>query len=388
MNAQPLKAYIDVAALEHNCRVLRSMIPPGCRLSVAAKANGYGHGIGLALPAFEAAGVSMLLTATIQEACELRLLGWARPILVLGSELSLYGPSERREIAEWLVRHDVRVTLTREEDIPALAAAARLAQQPARVHLKFDTGMSRMGVAEAAGLGLVARLAGDPLVQLEGVYTHFATADEYDKTFANEQLERFRRLLAELRTRRIAVPLIHAANSAALIDLPESHFDLVRPGIAVYGYQPSSEMHHQPDLRPAMKLVSRLTLVKRLPAGSAVGYGGTFRTERDTLTGIVPIGYADGYDRRFSNRAKMLIAGRAVPVIGRVSMDQTIVDLTDFERTGGEPQPGTEVVVIDNRRASPNSVEALAALLQTVPNEIVTRIGPRVQRIATGPDLA
>lgn len=375
-----LFAEIESAAIEHNCRVLRSFAPPGCQMCAAVKANAYGHGIDVVLPALERAGVDMLGVATIREAMELRALGWSLPILLFGAELNNYAGSQKQEPARWLVDNGIRVTATSREDIDELAAAARHVGKPAVLHLKLDSGMSRMGVHEQQLIDLIEAVRANGTLEVEGLYTHFATADD-DKVFARQQLRRFLTFVDRVRVGGLRIPVIHAANSAATIDLPESHLDMIRPGISVYGYHTSPSMTHKPDLRPAMRVITSLRLIKPIPAGSYVGYGCTFQAPRDLLVGLVPIGYADGYSRRLSNTGRMIVAGRAVPVIGRVSMDQTVVDLTAVKDEGLTVSVGQEVIVIDNDRNSPNSVESLACELGTIPYEIVTLLGRRIIRV-------
>jgi alanine racemase len=381
MNFDYLHARIDQSALAHNCRLLRERAN-GTKLCVAVKANAYGHDIKIVLPVMREIGADMLAIASIEEARELRNLGWDKPILLLGSELSVYPADRKREVAQWLVENEIRVTATRREDMKFMAEAAETLNKTAYIHLFFDSGISRMGLAEPELCELVDFIRSLPQLKIEGLYTHFATADEADKTFAYEQLARFTAVCEKLKKAGVNIPIIHAANSAASVDLPEAHFDMIRPGISVYGYHASGDMHNKPDLRPALKLVSYLTLVKKVPAGSFVGYGRTFQTTRETTIGLVPIGYADGYDRNLSNRGKMIVAGTVVPVIGRISMDQTIIDLTDLTAQGLAPQPGDEVVIYDNHRESPNSIENTAELLGTIPYCLTTALSHRVKRIA------
>ncbi|NQT93689.1 MAG: alanine racemase [Lentisphaerae bacterium] len=376
-----LFARIDASAITHNCRVLRTLTPSGCRMCVAIKSNAYGHGVAAVLPALRAADVEMLCVASVDEARELVDFEWDRPILLLGSELSAYRGGEKEQIARWLVQHEVRVTAMRGEDVEILLAAADSLQKQAIVHFMFDSGMCRMGLTREDLLTLLLRFGSEDRLHVEGLYTHLATADAADKAFAHRQLHAFTALIAELKSKGINVPLLHCANSGAAIDIPESHFDMIRPGISVYGYHSGEHMHHKPDIRPAMQVVSALTLVKRIPGGSLVGYGSTYTAEKDMTIGIVPIGYADGYDRRLSNTGKMCVEGRTVPVIGRVSMDQTIVDLTPLVSNGVAVAPGHEVIVIDNARERANSVESLARLLDTIPYEIVTRLTSRIKRV-------
>lgn len=381
VESRNLLARIDAGAIAHNCRLLRGLVPAGCRMCVAVKSNAYGHGVETVLPGLRAADVEMLCVATIDEARELVDLEWQGGILLLGSELSVYEGAVQGEIARWLVENKVRVTAASASDIRALAAAAKAVDQPAQIHLMLDSGMCRMGLARQELLPLVDLVLGEQGLELEGLYTHLATADGEDKSFARLQMERFASLVSELGERGVTVPVLHCANSGATIDLPESHFNMVRPGISVYGYHPGDWMHNRPDLRPAMQVLSFLTLVKRIPEGSLVGYGSTYRAERDMTIGVVPIGYGDGYDRRLSNTGAMDIEGCAVPVIGRVSMDLTLVDLSPLVAAGMAPAPGQQVTVISDVRERANSVESIARLLGTIPYEVVTRLGGRVKRV-------
>lgn len=384
MNAACLRAEIDLTAIEHNIRVLRSFAPPGCKLCPAVKANAYGHGIRLVLPALLRAGADMLGVAAIREAQELRELAYDGPILLFGTELNAWRGPQRHDTACWLVEHDVRVTVTTAADLDDLAAAARAVGRAARLHFKLDSGMSRMGIHEEPLLQMMQIAARTDGLAIEGLYTHFATADD-DKPFARRQLDRFTKFVQQVRAAGLAVPILHAANSAAILDVPGSHFDMIRPGVSLYGYHTGPDMVNRPDLRPSLRLVTQLTLVKEIPAGNRVGYGGTFQTKHESLVGLVPIGYADGYNRHLSNRAQMRVAGRLVPVIGRVSMDQTIIDLTALRRDGVPVSPGDPVVIIDNDRNAPNSVESLAQMLGTIPYEITTLLGNRIERVAAPP---
>ncbi len=376
-----LVAEISTAAIVHNCGVLRGLMSSdGGRLCVAVKCNAYGHGLAVTLAALEQAGAEMVCVANIAEAQQVRALGWRGGVLLLGAQLSIYGPHEQAALANWLVEQDIRVTPTCERDMAVLAEAARATGRRALVHVMLDTGMTRMGLSEKELWRLLEGADAWGQVVVEGLYTHLATADEADKGFAKRQLERFGAFAEALRRRGRHVSLLHAGNSGGLIDLAQSRFDMGRPGISVYGYHASDQMHHRPELRPAMRVVSRLMMVKRVERGSLIGYGCTYEAKREMVLGIVPIGYGDGYDRRLSNRAVMTVRGRLAPVVGRVSMDQTILDLSDVAAGGCMPMAGEDVVVIDDKAEAPNSVESLAAQLGTIPYEVVTRLGPRVER--------
>lgn len=377
-----LVARIDTAAIAHNCRVLRGLIPAGCRICAVVKCNAYGHGMSAVLPALQAENIEMLCVGTVDEARELIALHWTRPILMLGSEFSIYSDNDKADLARWLVENDIRITATRAIDIKELIVAAESLGKPAVIHLMLDSGMCRMGLNEEDVLKLIAVCGDSKALQVEGLYTHLATADERDKDFARRQLQRFTVFINETEKRGLNIPIIHAANSAGTIDIPESRFNMIRPGIAVYGCHSSLSMRNRPDFRPAMKVVSFLTLVKQIPKGSLIGYGCTHEAKTDMTIGLVPVGYGDGYDRRLSNAGVMTVLGKPVTVIGRVSMDQTIVDLTEIVREGMKVCAGQEVTVIDNVREQPNSVESLARRLGTVPHEIVTKLNHRVKRVA------
>lgn len=375
-------AYIDLSRIVHNCNVLRKLAGADCKLCVAVKCNAYGHSIDVVLPALYEANVDMLAVATIAEAKELRQLGWERPVLLLGSELSIYKDKQKMEQALWLVENDVRVTLMHIDDGQVLRRAARVAGKRANVHVLLDTGMCRMGLDEDGMIQLIDEIEQQSEIGIEGLYTHLATADELDKTFANLQISRLCSFHEMLNRRGVNIPMVHAANAAAVINLQDISFDMIRPGIAVYGFLPSPDLDSNLDFKPAMKIVSYLTAIKKISKGSYVGYGCTWRAERETYIGLVPIGYGDGYDRRLSNNAVMRIGEHYIPVIGRVSMDQTIIDLTSMMSAESEVFPGQEVVVIDDDPCSPNGVQSLATQLETIPYEIVTRMGPRIERLS------
>jgi alanine racemase len=278
-----------------------------------------------------------------------------------------------------LIAQDVTLTLAAPTDLAIISAAAAEVGRPAQVHVKIDSGMTRSGVLPEGAPALVHQARRQAGVALTGVYSHFAAADEKDKTSARDQLARF--LAAVQACGSDAEGLIrHTAASAATIDLPESHLDMVRVGTAIYGHQPSDEMLRQLPLRGVLRLVGRLTQVKDVPAGSRVGYGRTYRFDRPAKIGLVPIGYADGYWRAFSNRAVMRIGGQAVPVRGRVCMDQTIIELTGLPNV----KVGDAVEIVSPDAKAPNSIENLARLANTITPDVMSRFGgPRIRRVTT-----
>jgi len=370
-----LTAQVSVSAVRHNLRTVRGHLRAGVRLCAVVKADAYGHGLRGLLPLL-ADEADMLAVATPAEALDLRGLGYAGPLLVFFSTCAYRDGARRRDVLAELIARDVTLTVAAVSEVSVVARAAAAAGRPATVHAKIDTGMSRSGTLWTEAASLAAALADAPVVRLAGLYTHFATADEGDKAFTRVQLGRFRQAVAAFGSP--AGLCRHAANSAALADLPETHLDMVRPGIALYGYQASDALHTRLPLRPSLRLCARLMQVKTVPAGSGCGYGLTHRCQRDTRLGLVPVGYGDGYPRCLSNRASVRVGGRDAPIRGRVAMDQIIVDLADAPQA----RVGDEVEVISPDPAAPHSVAALAGLADTIPYEITCRLsGPRVRRV-------
>jgi alanine racemase len=377
-------AEISIAALRGNIRAIRKRIRPGLPLCAAVKADAYGHGLSGVLGALTAEHVERLAVANLDEALAVRALGWHRPVLCLGAPLATADARSFARRCRDAVAADLHVTISDPREAQGLAEAAVRLHRPAHVEIKIDSGMGRMGLMPDAALEAMAAISRCPDVIVEGVYTHFATADDADDSFARDQLRRFQELQARVRQLELPVRCFHAANSAAIFRLPAAghDLDLVRPGICLYGYWDAPVEQRPADLTPAMRVVSRLVAIRRVPAGHCVGYGRTFTTIRPSTIGVVPVGYADGYRRLLSNNAVMTLPAvrdqpaRGVPVVGRVSMDQTTVDLTE----AGDVRPGDPVVVIDNDPAAPNSVEAIARRLGTISYEITCLIGRRVRR--------
>lgn len=366
-----ITATISPAAIRHNSALLKAQTGSQTLFCPAVKADCYGHSLDLLLETLTQES-DWLSVATPEEAMQLRLLGYEGPLLTFFS--ACFAP-DRQEALETLIAAEVTQTLAAEEEIPLLEKAARKVGKTARVHLKIDSGMSRSGALPEQVAPILNRQAETPQVQITGIYTHFATADWEDKAFAKEQFDRFLKVLHD---HGIHEQLLrHAANSAAIIDLPETHLDMVRPGIALYGYQPSDAMHHALTLKPALRLTAPLLQVKTVPAGSACGYGRTWRAEKQTRLGRVPVGYGDGYPRCLSNLAMMRVAGKDAPIRGIISMDQTMIDLTAIP----EAQVGDEVEIVSDTPDAPNSVENLARQANTIPYEITTRLaGPRIHK--------
>jgi len=357
-------AEIDLGAVRHNVRRLLRDLPQGAAHCAVVKAFGYGHGAVPVARAALQAGSTWLGVATVTEAEELRDAGLGAPVLIFGA---LTGAELRRAAAAGV---DVTVWS------PAFAAEAR--RLGARMHVKFNSGMARLGVKEEAARALCADAAQDGL--LVGLMSHFATADEPDTTFFDYQLERFGALASELK-RAYPGLLCHTANSAAALREPRSHFDMIRTGIAMYGLAPANDDPFKDGLRPAMTLSSYVATVRQVLPGESVGYGRRFVAETPSRVGIVPIGYADGVARGLTNRGEALVAGRRCPIRGTISMDQMTVLLPD---DWGEP--GDEVVFFGAAGDASGDdaprilCEEVARLLDTINYEIACDVSARVVR--------
>jgi len=347
------------------------------------KANGYGHGaIEVARTALQN-GAELLGVARLHEAVELRKAGLAAPILIFG-----YSPPESTPT---IVDNELIQTVYSPASAQALSEQAARRGEKIKVHIKIDSGMGRLGLlvddpadkpspgsAAARSISDVKTISRLANVEVEGIFTHFATADSADKSYATAQLKRFTGFLGRLESDGLKPPLRHAANSAALIDLPDSHLDLVRPGIATYGLNPSAEIHqNRVQLRPVMTLKSRIIHLKQVPAGFHISYGITYRTDKPTTIATVPVGYADGINRMLSSRGYMLVHGQRVPIVGRVCMDLTMLDVGALH----DVQIEDEVVVFGRQSDEALAADELATTLGTINYEIVTSIAGRVPRI-------
>ena len=361
-------ALIDLAAIARNIAALRSRLEDRTELWAVVKANAYGHGaVAVARTALEA-GASRLAVARISEGIALRQAGIRAPILVLGYHL----PAE----AEAAVFHELTMTVNDPDFARALDLHARDAGKKMPIHVKVDTGMSRFGVFPEELLPLLERLTHFRHLELEGLWTHFATADERDKTFTRRQFAMFQ-YAAFLARDRFDIPVLHAANSAAILDLPETGLDAVRPGIALYGLYPSDAVSNDIPLEPALTLISHVGRVRTLPPGGSVGYGRTFTATAPTRIALLPIGYGDGLHRLLSNRGEVLIRGQRAPVVGRVSMDNIVVDVSRIP----DVETGDEAVLIGRQGREHIPAEEVARWAETINYEVTTSLLPRVTRI-------
>ncbi len=366
---RPTYAEIDLDALAYNVRSLRSCVGPDVQFAAVVKANAYGHGMEAVAAAALEAGASWLAVNLADEGLRLRAGGFTCPVLVLG-----YVPPWEAAKA---VAHDLTPTVNTLQTALALGSAAREGGKTVDVHVKVDTGLGRFGQLPEEVLPFVQALLAIPHLRFQGLWTHFASADERDKTYTYHQLAVFRQVLAELEAHGIAVPLRHAANSAGIMEVPESHFDLVRAGISMYGLYPSDEVARTVPLRPVMSLKSRVARVRTLPAGASISYNRTYITSTATKVALVPLGYADGLMRCLSNRGSLLVRGHRAPIVGRICMDQCIVKVDHIP----DVDQDDEVVAIGRQGEEIVSAEEVAALAGTNHYEVTCQIGARVPRV-------
>ncbi len=370
MTTPPLTVYarIDLDAIAANVRALADRARPAEMFAVV-KANAYGHGaIPVARTALES-GATRLAVARPDEGIQLRRAGLTAPILVMGYVL----PGE----IEQAVEHDLTPTVITLEAAQAVSASAAAFDRVAKIHLKVDSGMGRFGLLPGEVVPFMEQVARLPHLTVEGIFTHFAAADERDKSFTTQQFKVFTAILDTLQQAGHAIPLRHAANSAATIDLPETHLDAVRCGVAMYGLRPSGEVSDAVPLKPALSLHGRVARVRTLPAGSSVGYGRTFIAEKATTVAVLPIGYGDGLHRSISNKGAALIRGQRAPIIGRVSMDQITVDVTGIDGV----QQDDPAVLIGGQGSQHITAEEVAKLAGTINYEVATSLLPRLPRV-------
>ena len=375
-------AEINLDAYAHNIRELKRIARPPARLMAVVKANGYGHGaVEVAREALQN-GAQYLGVARINEAIPLRKAGLEVPILIFG-----YSPPN---LAFLLIEYELSQTVYSLSTASALSEQAIRKGKKINVHLKVDSGMGRLGwVLEKTNdsqnnmavqnpvreIEAITRLPG---LTVQGIFTHFATADSADKSYADLQLDRFLDLLHRLRKEGLEPPVRHAANSGALIDMPDSHLDMVRPGIATYGLNPSDEVDkHIVELKPVMSLKSKIIHLKKVPPGFNVSYGITFQTKNHTTIATIPVGYADGFNRLLSSRGHMLVHGQRVPIVGRVCMDLTMLDIGGIGGVALED----EVVVFGEQDNEALTADEIATSLNTISYEVVSTITDRVPRI-------
>lgn len=365
VSQRPTRILVDLDALTHNLRSIRTHT----RVPVMAivKANAYGHGLVPVALHLQAQGVEQLGVAFVEEGVALRQAGVAVPILVLGG---IFGP----QVAQFIV-HDLEITVSSLDKLRQVEAAAQALGRKAVIHLKVDTGMERIGVHSYSAHALIEAAVASRWCLLKGIYSHLACADEPRSPMTAWQLERFGEACAYIERIGAPMPLRHLANSGGVLHFPDTWLDMVRPGIVLYGVMPDPASLRTVDIRPVMSLVSQVVYFKVVKAGNPISYGATWTPERDTRVVTVPIGYGDGYPRSLSSRGEVLIRGRRYPVVGRVCMDQFMVDIGQDSAWNED-----EVVLIGSQGDETIGAEELATLAGTIPYELLVGLNERIPR--------
>lgn len=370
---------VDLSLLSHNIRELKKASCAPAFMAVV-KADAYGHGAVPAAKQALACGVDWLSVARVSEAYELRCADILAPVLLLGEVDDRY--------LEYLSSNEIRITIFSEEDAQRISQKAVKMGLTIKAHIKIDTGMGRLGLYfrppgtaafSTTDIGQtkdgVLRIASLEGIDVEGVYTHFANADTRDKTHANQQLEIFKKVLAALADTGFSPAICHAANSAATIDMPRAHFSMVRPGIALYGLWPSPEVDKtRVNLKPVMSIISTIIQLKKVPPGNKISYGSTYTTSCETMIATVPIGYADGYSRLLSSKGAMLVRGIRAPIVGRITMDFTMIDVGAVK----DVSLGDEVVIMGCQQDNCITADEIAQLTGTINYEVVSALTRRV----------
>lgn len=365
---RPTWLEVDLEAISHNVRRVVDIVGPGVTVLAVLKADGYGHGMVRVARTALNNGACYLGVASINEGEILRQSGITAPILVLG-----YTPAWQ---ARELVLNSLSAAVFNFEVAQALSRAARELNRQVQVHVKVDTGMGRLGLLPDDVANFVQELRTLPNLVLEGIFTHFSVADS-DPDYTRWQVDRFRQVLDTLAKGGLEIPLVHAANSAAILTLPESHFSMVRLGLAMYGLHPSPQVPCPPDFAPALAFKTQVAQVKTLPPGSFVSYGNTYQTVGQQQIAVIPVGYADGFRRAPRHWGEVLVRGRRAPIVGRVCMDQTMIDVTHIP----DVRQGDEVVLIGEQGGARITAEDVAERLGTINYEVVSEILARVPRV-------
>jgi alanine racemase len=367
---RPAWAEINLANLGFNIRQVRGIVKPDTKIMAIVKADGYGHGLFEVSEIALKNGAERLGVAILDEALALRSRGFRVPILILGYTPASSFPD--------VVDHGLIQTIFDYGQAEKLSREALKKNRKVPVHVKIDTGMGRLGLlAGEKSIGQLEKIMELPGIFVEGVYTHLANADQ-DRTYTVEQLDRFFGFLGRIKEKNISIPIRHAANSAGILNYPEAHLDMVRPGIILYGLFPSTGMKKNGSLalKPVMSLKAEVASVKHIPAGSSIGYGCTYKLEKDSIIAVLPLGYADGYTTRFSNNSNVLVHGHRVPLVGRVCMDQIMVDVTSVPGVS----IGDEAVLLGKQGDEEVTADDLAENAGVINYEIVCGVSSRVPR--------
>ena len=365
----PTYATVNLAALAHNLSRIKQYLSPGCAVMAVVKADAYGHGAVETAQALARHGIGRFAVASLDEGIALRQAGLSASIVVLGALFE--------EQVSDLIAYQLTPVVSDGRILPTLVKATHSQPAPYPIHLKLETGMGRLGFSPEELLSLLDNHIVRSPLRVEGMMTHLADADGTDSAFTERQLGVLRAMLEHIRQRGLTLPLVHAANSAAIVRFPEAHFSLVRPGIMLYGYHTLPATIPAPDLRPVLSLRTTVVQLRRIPEGGTVSYNRTFVAKRPSRIAVLPIGYADGYSRRLSHRGSVLIQGRRAPIVGLVCMDMIMVDVTDLAPV----QVGEIVTLIGHQGQESIWADEVADWIGTIPYEVLCGIGSRVPRL-------
>ena len=366
-------AEVDLDAIAHNIKEIRKITNPNAKIMAVVKADAYGHGFLEVAKTLLENGADRLAVAVLQEGKQLRSRGVTVPILILGAS--------GEEAVEDLINFDITPSVFTYEFSKALSYEAERKEKVTKIHIKIDTGMSRIGFLAGEDneeiVDEIIKISKLPYIEIEGIFSHFATSDEYDKSYTLLHYGRFMDVCNRLEEKGLNIPIKHICNSAAIMMYPEMHLDMVRPGVILYGMYPSDEVDKSRlDLIPAMTLKSTITHIKEVEPGRGVSYGKEYITDKKTKIATVPIGYADGYLRKLAKHGKMIVDGVKVPIIGRICMDQCMIDVTNVHNI----DKGDEVIIFGREGVT---VDDLAEWLETINYEVSCVIGKRIPRIYT-----
>ncbi|KEI95396.1 alanine racemase [Clostridium botulinum A2B7 92] len=369
-NLRAVWAEIDLDNLQHNLKQIKKICGNKEIIGVI-KANAYGHGSMEIAPTLLENGVSRLAVAVLSEAMELRMSGIKEPIMILG-----YTPCA---LGDMLLDNDIEQSVYSYNDALELSKIAVLKRKILKIHIVVDTGMGRIGfLPTKESVEDVYKISKLPNIQIEGVFSHFSSADELDKDYTLYQMNNYNEFINKLEEKNIQVHIKHIANSAAIIDLESTHLDAVRAGIIMYGYYPSNYvLRNNIKLKPVMSLKTSIVHIKKVSSGEYISYGRTFKTERESIIATLPIGYADGYNRLLSNKGKVIVNGKLAPVIGRVCMDQCMIDVTSIENL----KVGDVVTIMGEENGVSYTAEDIASQIGTISYEVICNVNKRVPRV-------
>ena len=370
VNIRPVWAEVNLDNIINNIKEIKKNIN-GEEIIAVVKANAYGHGAVDVAPVLIENGADRLAVAMLSEALELREAGIKVPILILGYTDVAF--------SEMLINNDIEQTVYSLDYAKELSKKAEALGKVAKIHIAVDTGMGRIGfLPNEKSVEEVVEISKLSNLRITGIFTHFSNADEQDKSYAHNQIEKFNSFINEIEKREVNLGLKHISNSASIIDIEDAHYNAIRPGIILYGYYPSDYINKDKlKLMPALSLKCQVIHVKELPKGEYIGYGRKFITERDSVIATLPIGYADGYVRGLYEKAHVIINGKLAPVVGKICMDQCMIDVTDV----GPVKVGDEVVLLGEDNGVKNNADDIAKMLDTINYEILCMIGRRVPRI-------